>query len=72
MDCARKSDREVILDVLTKPLVKDHTGAIPKNPSKHAASFGPDVSLVRNVAVPPNCDLISPLILIMLFFRHEV
>jgi len=73
MDCARKSDRELILDVLTKPLVKNHTGAIQtKNPSKHAAStFGPDVSLVRNVAVPPNCDLISPLILIMYFFAMK-
>lgn len=57
MDCARKSDRGVILDVLEciDTSFKNQMGAIQeKRPSEHAAAtFGPHVSLVRNVAVPP-------------------
>lgn len=55
MDCERKSDNEGIREVLKKTYNKNHMGSIQtKNPSKDAATtFGPNVSLARNVAVPP-------------------
>ena len=70
MACARKSDREEILEedrekilqVLKKMSVKNFTDAKPKHPSEEGTTLGPHVSLVRNVAVPPiivfNCFLL--------------
>lgn len=46
----KKSDRKKIIDVLKKMSGDNRTGA--RNPSTDAAStFGPKVSLVRNVSV---------------------
>ena len=63
MACARKSDREEILEVLKKMSGGNPTGAKrPKQPSLAAKTFGSDVRLVSNVAVPPiivfNCLLL--------------
>lgn len=56
-----KKERKEIIDVLKKMSGDNRTGA--RNPSTDAAStFGPKVSLVRNVSVSPiivlNCLLL--------------
>ena len=58
---ASESDKKKIIGVLKKMSGDNRTGA--KNPSTDAAStFGPKVSLVRNVSVSPiivlNCLLL--------------
>ena len=62
MACAKKSDKETIVEILKKMSVKNRTGTNAKHPSSDATSLGSDVSLVRNVAVPPiivfNCLLL--------------
>ena len=63
MACTRKSDREEILEVLKKMSGENRSGAqLPKHPALAAGTLGSDVSLVRNVAVPPiivfNCLLL--------------
>lgn len=49
----RESDREDILAVLTKLSSANLIGARKRDPSKEGHKLGPDVSLIRNVAVPP-------------------
>lgn len=61
MALERKSDTKEIIDVLKKMSGDNRRGA--KNPSTDAVStFGPKVSLVRNVSVSPiivlNCLLL--------------
>lgn len=63
MACARESDKEEILGVLKDTSVKNLKGAKTKRPSSDAErNLGADVSLFRNVAMPPvivfNCLLL--------------
>lgn len=53
MASSSKSNKD-ILDILGKLSGEDCTGVkrVAKHPSTAATSFGPDVSLVRNVHVP--------------------
>lgn len=58
----REREREDILAILTKPPGVNHIGARARNPASEGTKLGADVSLVRNVAVPPifafNCLLL--------------
>lgn len=50
----REGDREDILEVLTKLSGVNRIGArVRRNPASVAKNLGPDVSLIRNVAVQP-------------------
>jgi len=55
MESSRKSDKEIIPEILRKPSGEDYTGSklTPKHPSTAATTLGANVSLVRNVHVPP-------------------
>lgn len=58
----REREREDILAILTKPPGVNHIGARARNPASEGTKLVADVSLVRNVAVPPifafNCVLL--------------